>query len=150
MGSNVSGAAHGDTGGATSGGTSRATPGDTGGATATGPSGAAAAAEAAAAATTAVAAESAASGGGGGGRAVRTKDWQLSLHVVEDRDTTRVHAVLDADGNVLHSDARSRRNPRDTPAPQVGDEFAVGRALVDLGHQLLRAGVHGATGPAEE
>ncbi|MEU1282725.1 universal stress protein [Kitasatospora sp. NPDC005856] len=81
--------------------------------------------------------------------AVRTKDWQLSLHVVEDEDTTRVHAVLDADGNVLHSDARARRNPRDAPAPAVGDEFAVGRALVDLGHQLLRAGVHGATGPTE-
>ncbi|MFD5461637.1 universal stress protein [Kitasatospora sp. NPDC127059] len=79
----------------------------------------------------------------------RTKDWQLSLHVVEDRDTTRVHAVLDADGTVLHSDALARRNPRDPPAPAVGDEFAVGRALVDLGHQLLRAGVHGATGPAE-
>ncbi|MFE4393970.1 MULTISPECIES: universal stress protein [Streptomycetaceae] len=82
--------------------------------------------------------------------AVRTKDWQLSLHVVEDEDTTRVHAVLDADGNVLHSDTRSRRNPRDAPAPAVGDEFAVGRALVDLGHQLLRAGVHGATGTTEE
>ncbi|MFJ9839684.1 universal stress protein [Kitasatospora sp. NPDC101155] len=82
--------------------------------------------------------------------AVRTKDWQLSLHVVEDRDTTRVHAVLDADGNVLHSDALARRNPHDTPTPAVGDEFAVGRALVDLGHQLLRAGVHSATGPAEE
>ncbi|WP_347568514.1 universal stress protein [Kitasatospora aureofaciens] len=83
-------------------------------------------------------------------QAVRTKDWQLSLHVVEDRDTTRVHAVLDADGEVLHSDALSRRNPRDTPAPAVGDDFAVGRALVDLGHQLLRAGVHSATDPAEE
>ncbi|MER7754543.1 universal stress protein [Kitasatospora sp. NPDC097643] len=82
--------------------------------------------------------------------AVRTKDWQLSLHVVEDRDTTRVHAVLDADGDVLHSDALARRNPRDTPSTAVGDEFAVGRALVDLGHQLLRAGVHGATGPAED
>ncbi|MFF2073962.1 dsRBD fold-containing protein [Kitasatospora sp. NPDC058162] len=81
--------------------------------------------------------------------AARTKDWQLSLHVVEHRDTTRVHAVLDADGTVLHSDTLARRNPRDTPAPAVGDEFAVGRALVDLGHQLLRAGVHGATGPAE-
>ncbi|MFE4516624.1 universal stress protein [Kitasatospora sp. NPDC056783] len=81
---------------------------------------------------------------------VRTKDWQLSLHVVEDEDTTRVHAVLDADGDVLHSDTRSRRNPRDAPAPEVGDEFAVGRALVDLGHQLLRAGVHGATGAVEE
>jgi Domain of unknown function (DUF1876) len=86
----------------------------------------------------------------GDGAAVRTKDWQLSLHVVEDRDTTRVHAVLDADGQVLHSDTLARRNPRDAPAPAVGDEFAVGRALVDLGHQLLRAGVHSATGPTEE
>ncbi|MFH9348941.1 universal stress protein [Kitasatospora sp. NPDC017646] len=83
-------------------------------------------------------------------QAVRTKDWQLSLHVVEDQDTTRVHAVLDADGKVLHSDALARRNPRDTPVPAVGDDFAVGRALVGLGHQLLRAGVHSATGPAEE
>ncbi|MFI9359591.1 universal stress protein [Kitasatospora sp. NPDC053057] len=83
-------------------------------------------------------------------QAVRTKDWQLSLHLVEDRDTTRVHAVLDADGTVLHSDALARRNPRDTPTPAVGDDFAVGRALVDLGHQMLRAGVHSATDPAEE
>ncbi|GAA1404958.1 hypothetical protein GCM10009639_51410 [Kitasatospora putterlickiae] len=88
--------------------------------------------------------------GDGGEPAVRTKDWRLALHVVEDRDTTRVHAVLDADGNVLHSDALARRNPHDAPAPAVGDDFAVGRALVDLGHQLLRAGTHGATGPAEE
>ncbi|WUG43621.1 DUF1876 domain-containing protein [Kitasatospora sp. NBC_00458] len=86
----------------------------------------------------------------GGEAAVRTKDWQLNLHVVEDRDTTRVHAVLDADGRVLRSDALARRNPRDAPAPAVGDEFAVGRALVDLGHRLLRAGTHGATGRAEE
>ncbi|MBP0448395.1 universal stress protein [Kitasatospora sp. RG8] len=90
--------------------------------------------------------------GGGEGRGeatVRTKDWQLSLHVVEDGDTTRVHAVLDADGSVLHSDALARRNPVDDPAPAVGDDFAVGRALVDLGHQLLRAGTRSATGPAE-
>ncbi|MEV7025144.1 universal stress protein [Kitasatospora sp. NPDC093558] len=85
-----------------------------------------------------------------GGRETRTKDWQLSLHVVEEGDTTRVHAVLDADGDVLHSDTLARRNPRDTPAAAVGDDFAVGRALVDLGHQLLRAGVHGATGPTED
>ncbi|MFE7192352.1 universal stress protein [Kitasatospora sp. NPDC057541] len=96
------------------------------------------------------AAATASEAAGGGQTAVRTKDWQLSLHVVEDRDTTRVHAVLDADGTVLHSDALAHRNPLDAPAPAVGDDFAVGRALVDLGHQLLRAGTHGATGSAEE
>lgn len=89
-------------------------------------------------------------GATGAAPAVRTKDWQLSLHVVEDRDTTRVHAVLDADGAVLHSDTRARRNPRDEPAPVVGDAFAVGTALIDLGHQLLRAGTQSATGATEE
>ncbi|MFI9327049.1 dsRBD fold-containing protein [Kitasatospora sp. NPDC052868] len=88
-------------------------------------------------------------GGGPGPGTVRSKDWQLNLHVVEERDTTRVHAVLDADGAVLESDAVARRNPRDDPAPAVGDEFAVGRALVDLGHQLLRAGTQSATRSAE-
>ncbi|WP_406206223.1 DUF1876 domain-containing protein [Kitasatospora sp. NBC_01560] len=82
--------------------------------------------------------------------AVRTKEWQLTLHVAEDRDTTRVHAVLDADGTVLRSDALARRNPRDDPAPAVGDEFAVGRALVGLGRQLLRAGTRSATGLTEQ
>ncbi|MEV0532558.1 universal stress protein [Kitasatospora sp. NPDC050463] len=89
-------------------------------------------------------------GTSGAAPAVRTKDWQLSLHVVEDHETTRVHAVLDADGTVLHSDARARRNPRDEPAPVVGDAFAVGRALIDLGHQLLREGTQSATGATEE
>jgi hypothetical protein len=28
--------------------------------------------------------------------------------------------------------------------PEIGDEFAAGRALVDLGHQLLRAGTRDA------
>ncbi|WP_244215438.1 dsRBD fold-containing protein [Kitasatospora purpeofusca] len=101
--------------------------------------------------TTAAPSPRLAAGAGEEQPAVRTtKDWQLSLHLVEERDTTRVHAVLDADGAVLHSDAYARRNPLDDPAPAVGDEFAVGRALIDLGHQLLRAGTRHATGSAEE
>ncbi|MFJ4667375.1 universal stress protein [Kitasatospora purpeofusca] len=101
--------------------------------------------------TTAAPSPPVAAGAGEEEPAVRTtKDWQLSLHLVEERDTTRVHAVLDADGAVLHSDAYARRNPLDDPAPAVGDEFAVGRALIDLGHQLLRAGTRHATGSAEE
>ncbi|MFE2721846.1 universal stress protein [Kitasatospora sp. NPDC059327] len=82
--------------------------------------------------------------------AARTKEWPLSLHIVESGDLTRVHAVLDADGTALHSDTRARRDPHDAPAPPVGDAFAVGRALIDLGHQLLSAGTRGATGPARE
>ncbi|MFC9329256.1 dsRBD fold-containing protein [Kitasatospora sp. NPDC057015] len=70
----------------------------------------------------------------------RTKQWTLHLQVFEDGDLTTVHAVLDTGDNTLRSRATARRSPNDPDVPEIGDEFAAGRALVDLGHQLLRAG----------
>ncbi|MFI6845192.1 DUF1876 domain-containing protein [Kitasatospora sp. NBC_00085] len=70
----------------------------------------------------------------------RTKQWTLHLQLFEEGDVTRVHAVLDTGDNTLRSSATARRSPGDPLVPEVGDEFAAGRALVDLGHQLLRAG----------
>ena len=70
----------------------------------------------------------------------RTKHWTLRLDLFEEGDLTKVHAVLDTGDTVLESRTEARRSPRDTPVPEIGDEFAAGRALVDLGHQLLRAG----------
>jgi hypothetical protein len=70
----------------------------------------------------------------------RTKRWTLQLDLFEEGDLTKVHAVLDMDGGKLEAHASARRSPHDNPAPEIGDEFAAGRALVDLGHQLLRAG----------
>ncbi|MEV7782449.1 dsRBD fold-containing protein [Kitasatospora sp. NPDC088351] len=71
----------------------------------------------------------------------RTKRWTLRLDLFEEGDVTKVHAVLDTGDNTLESRTTARRNPHDDPVPEIGDEYAAGRALVDLGHQLLRAGV---------
>ncbi|MEV6211867.1 dsRBD fold-containing protein [Kitasatospora sp. NPDC051914] len=71
---------------------------------------------------------------------MRTKTWTLRLDLFEEGDLTRVHAVLDTGDNRLESRTDAHRNPHDPPVPEIGDEYAAGRALVDLGNQLLRAG----------
>ncbi|WP_052440905.1 dsRBD fold-containing protein [Streptacidiphilus anmyonensis] len=48
--------------------------------------------------------------------------------------------ALDTGDNRLQATSASRRDPVDRPVPEIGDEFAAGRALVDLGYRLLRAG----------
>lgn len=71
----------------------------------------------------------------------RTRTWKLRLDIYEkDQDTTAVHAVLDTDDNQLVSHTTAHRNPHDTPVPEIGDEYAAGRALLALGRQLLEAG----------
>jgi hypothetical protein len=68
------------------------------------------------------------------------KRWALSLDIVEEGDATKAHAVLHAGAKTLESNALARRNPHDESVPEIGDEYAAGRALVDLGEQLIRAG----------
>ncbi|MFB7209098.1 dsRBD fold-containing protein [Streptomyces sp. NPDC056255] len=69
-----------------------------------------------------------------------SKQWSVRLDIFEEGDLTKVHAVLDTGDTTLQSRTSAQRNPHDTPVPEIGDEFAVGRALVGLGNQLLRAG----------
>jgi hypothetical protein len=69
-----------------------------------------------------------------------TKTWMVRIDIFEEGDTTRVHAVLDTGDNRLQATSASLRDPIDRPVPEIGDEFAAGRALLDLGYQLLRAG----------
>ncbi|MEV7186405.1 dsRBD fold-containing protein [Kitasatospora sp. NPDC093102] len=71
---------------------------------------------------------------------MRTKRWTLRLDLFEEGDATKVHAVLDTGDNTLESRTTAHRNPHDPPVPEIGDEYAAARALIDLGHQLLRAG----------
>lgn len=73
-------------------------------------------------------------------RNLRTKQWTLRLDLFEEGDVTKVHAVLDTGDNRLESRTTAHRNPHDPPAPEIGDEYAAARALIDLGNQLLRAG----------
>lgn len=71
----------------------------------------------------------------------RTRTWTLRLDIFEeDEDSTVVHATLDTGDNRLVSETTARRNPHDPPVPEIGDEYAAGRALLDLGRQLLAAG----------
>jgi hypothetical protein len=77
---------------------------------------------------------------------VRTKRWSLRLDLFEEGDTTKVHAVLETGDNTLESRTTAHRNPHDALVPEIGDEYAAGRALVDLGQQLLRAGQADAAG----
>ncbi|MFD5465661.1 dsRBD fold-containing protein [Kitasatospora sp. NPDC127059] len=72
---------------------------------------------------------------------MRTKRWTLRLDLFEEGDTTKVHAVLDTGDTSLESRTTARRNPHDPPVPEIGDEYAAARALIDLGHRLLRAGL---------
>jgi len=70
-----------------------------------------------------------------------TRTWNLRLDIFEqDADTTVVHAVLDTENNRLVSRTSAHRNPHDRPVPEIGDEYAAGRALLALGRQLLDAG----------
>ncbi|MFJ4674204.1 dsRBD fold-containing protein [Kitasatospora purpeofusca] len=71
---------------------------------------------------------------------MRTKRWTLRLDLFEEGDVTKVHAVLDTGDNTLDSRTEAHRNPRDPAVPEIGDEYAAARALIDLGQQLLRAG----------
>lgn len=70
----------------------------------------------------------------------RTKNWSLRIDLFEESDVTKVHAVLDTGDNILEARTTAQRNPNDVAVPEIGDEFAAGRALVELGQQLLRAG----------
>lgn len=73
--------------------------------------------------------------------AAHTRTWNLRLDIFEeDSDTTIVHAVLDTGTNRLVSRTSAHRNPHDRPVPEIGDEYAAGRALLALGRQLLDAG----------
>lgn len=71
----------------------------------------------------------------------RTKTWTLRMEVVEeDDDVTMVDAALDTGDRTLTTRSSAHRNPHDPPMPSIGDEYAAGRALLDLGKQLLREG----------
>ncbi|MER8188333.1 dsRBD fold-containing protein [Kitasatospora sp. NPDC094015] len=78
--------------------------------------------------------------GGAAARPPHTADWQVRLRVTEDGDHTRAHAVLDTGSSLLEADAEAHRSAHDPAVPVIGDELAVGRALLDLGHRLVQAG----------
>jgi hypothetical protein len=55
----------------------------------------------------------------------------------EDGQTYAEAALRDDIGNELLGTGRARLNPADPDIPEIGDEIAAARALIDLGHRLL-------------
>ncbi|MFC5720518.1 dsRBD fold-containing protein [Streptomyces gamaensis] len=70
-----------------------------------------------------------------------TVEWKIRLKLVEGEGagdgTTRAQAVLDTGTASFTGHGSARRAPGDREITAIGDEFAAGRALRDLGDQLL-------------
>ncbi|MFD3733700.1 DUF1876 domain-containing protein [Streptomyces sp. NPDC058632] len=82
-----------------------------------------------------------------------TVEWKVRLHLFEDEGTTKARAVVDTGSTVLTGHGAAHRNPADREVPEIGDELAAGRAMEDLGRQLVDAAGRdiegmGASGPA--
>lgn len=67
------------------------------------------------------------------------KEWRLNLYLSEHDPDTTARIVLDTGDNILESHAEARRSPYDRAVPDIGDELAAGRALIAMGHLLMRA-----------
>ncbi|MFC5241864.1 DUF1876 domain-containing protein [Streptomyces atrovirens] len=66
-----------------------------------------------------------------------TLEWKARVYLFEEERTTKARAVIDTGTTVLTGHGTARRNPADADVPEIGDELAAGRAVQDLGRQLL-------------
>ncbi|OPF73109.1 hypothetical protein VT50_0229240 [Streptomyces antioxidans] len=71
-----------------------------------------------------------------------TVEWRIRLCLSEDEGQTRASVELDTGSTALTGRGLARCNPDDEDVPVIGDELAAGRALSDLGQQLVRAAEH--------
>jgi uncharacterized protein DUF1876 len=70
---------------------------------------------------------------------METKQWGIQIDIRENRKDTHVRAVLTTmNGLTIEGSGHARRNPRDRAVPEIGDELAAGRALIELGHRLVQ------------
>ena len=70
---------------------------------------------------------------------IHIAEWPVTLRLTEDDDDTVAKASVRTRDNVLTAEGRARRDPHDPSVPEIGDELAAGRALVELGRTLIRA-----------
>jgi len=68
----------------------------------------------------------------------RTREWTVRVSIFESADDTNARAVLVADApESLVATGESHRSESDEPAPEIGDEVAVARALRHLADTLM-------------
>ncbi|MEW2250605.1 DUF1876 domain-containing protein [Streptomyces sp. NPDC006975] len=66
-----------------------------------------------------------------------TVEWKVRLYLFEEEGTTKARVVLDTRTAQLTGHGSAHRNPADADVPEIGDELAAGRAMQDLGRQLV-------------
>ena len=66
-------------------------------------------------------------------------EWQAHVYLFEHDSMTQARVVLDTGANRLTGEGLARRHPADAEVPEIGDELAVGRALIELGERLVHA-----------
>lgn len=64
---------------------------------------------------------------------------RVDVTLVEVGDECRATASVDTTRGMLRAEGVAWRNPADPQIPMIGEEYALGRALVGLGEQLLSA-----------
>ncbi|BBB00865.1 hypothetical protein RVR_8041 [Actinacidiphila reveromycinica] len=70
-----------------------------------------------------------------------TRTWNLRLDIFEDEEgDTTAHAVLDTGDGRMDRWASAHCHPRDRLVPEIGDEYAAGRALREMGQKLMDLG----------
>jgi Domain of unknown function (DUF1876) len=70
---------------------------------------------------------------------MENKQWSVRIDIAESGDDTHVRTTLTTrDGMTIEGAGHARRNPADRSVPEIGDELATGRALIDLGHRLVQ------------
>lgn len=67
-----------------------------------------------------------------------TVEWRVRLHLFEEEGTTKARAVLNTGTTEITGHGAAHRSPDDMEVPEIGDELAAGRAMRDLGRQLVR------------
>jgi hypothetical protein len=71
-----------------------------------------------------------------------TKRWTVDIYLDEHPETRHTHAearLHTGDPTDVRGVGTSSRNPRDPEVPEIGDELAAARALVDLAGKLRAA-----------
>lgn len=69
---------------------------------------------------------------------MHTTEWTVKVYIGEEDDNRTVaRAVLTTPVTTLEGVGRARRRPSDPVVPEIGDELATSRALLDLAHHLL-------------
>jgi hypothetical protein len=73
---------------------------------------------------------------------IHSRCWTVEIVIDEHVGRRRTDALarLRTPGRIdLRGEGTARHDPRDAEVPEIGDELAVARALVDLAHRLFEA-----------